>query len=259
MKLMGSYMQKLPPGGYFHYAVTQMKHDFKLPDIFYLDLWPFGPCLLLLTSPDAAAIPTTMSNFPMPKVVTESFDGNVGTTFIEATNGPLWKSLMHQLAPGLTAASVKIHYHRIVDHAKALYASLDQYAKKEQIIDMQLTMGRYPFEVLATVFFGERLSDQAYKAAKQMVDLMLIKNSTNVSFNPLARWRWQKEMSSCVGRLEDEIEARVYARYAVLQGNIDEATKAKAATLLDRMLLPRNQDRQPLKNSDKNIILEKWV
>ncbi|KAL9570456.1 hypothetical protein ACKAV7_005387 [Fusarium commune] len=233
-----------------------MKQDFGLPDIFYLDLWPLAPCLLLLTSPDAAAIPTTASNFPMPNVVKESFEGNVGTSFIEATNGPLWKHLMQQLTPGLTPTALKIHYHSIVDHARALHEHLQQYTDIAQTVDMQLELGKYPFQVLATVFFGESLSEQAYKDTTHMVDLMLTKNSAGALFNPLAKWRWRKEMDRCLVRLEGEIEARICARYAALQDQKGESTTAKAPTLLDRMLMPQVKDRLPMDNNHAKLVLE---
>uniref|UniRef100_A0A8H7KBD1 Cytochrome P450 n=1 Tax=Bionectria ochroleuca TaxID=29856 RepID=A0A8H7KBD1_BIOOC len=233
-----------------------MKQDFNLPDIFYLDLWPLGPCFLLLTSPDAAAIPTTASNFPMPDVVTKSFDGNVGTTFIEATNGPLWKYLMQQLAPGLNPAAVKTFSHSIIDHARALHGRLEHYADMAQIINIQSVLGEYPFQVVATVFFGERLSEQAYKDTTRMVDLMLIKNSAGALINPVTKWRWKKDLDSCLSRLEGEIKDLVYARYAALQEHQGECAATKTPTLLDRMLLPRVQSQQPLDNTHLKLILE---
>uniref|UniRef100_A0A8H7N168 Cytochrome P450 n=1 Tax=Bionectria ochroleuca TaxID=29856 RepID=A0A8H7N168_BIOOC len=215
---MGFYTRKLPPAAYLHFAITQMKQDFGLPDIFYLDLWPFGPCLLLLTSPDAAAIPTTANNFPMPDVVTNSFDGNVGTTFIEATNGPLWKYLMHQLAPGLNSTAVKTFSNSIIDYARALYDRLEQCAEIAQPVEIQHDAGAL--------------------------------------INPLTNWRWKQEMNECLWRLEGEIQARVNARHAELQEQQDKAANTRAPTLLDRMLLPRVQSQLPLDSSHMKLILE---
>uniref|UniRef100_A0A8H7MYI4 Cytochrome P450 n=1 Tax=Bionectria ochroleuca TaxID=29856 RepID=A0A8H7MYI4_BIOOC len=216
---MGFYTRKLPPAAYLHFAInSQMKQDFGLPDIFYLDLWPFGPCLLLLTSPDAAAIPTTANNFPMPDVVTNSFDGNVGTTFIEATNGPLWKYLMHQLAPGLNSTAVKTFSNSIIDYARALYDRLEQCAEIAQPVEIQHDAGAL--------------------------------------INPLTNWRWKQEMNECLWRLEGEIQARVNARHAELQEQQDKAANTRAPTLLDRMLLPRVQSQLPLDSSHMKLILE---
>lgn len=234
-----------------------MKQDFSLPDIFYLDLWPLGPCMLLLSSPDAATIPTTASNFPMPDVVTESFKGNVGTSLIEVTNGPLWKHLMQQLTPGLTPTALKTHCHDIVYHARALHERLQQYRHRAQTVDMQLEPRKYPFQVLATVCFGESLSEQAYKDTTRMVDLMLTKNSAGALLNPLVRCRWRREMDKSLVRLEGEIEARICARYTVLQEQKGETATAMAPTLLGRMLLPRVKERLPIDSNYMKLVLEK--
>jgi hypothetical protein len=103
---------------------------------------------------------------------------------------------------------------------------------------MQLELGKYPFQVLATVFFGESLSEQAYKDTARMVDLMLTKNSAGPLFNSLVRWHWRREMDRSLVRLEGELEARICARYAALQEQKEETATAKAPTLLDMMLLP---------------------
>jgi hypothetical protein len=234
-----------------------MKQDFGLPDILYLDLWPFGPCRLLLTSPDAAAIPTTASNFLMPDVVTNSFDGNVATTFIEATNGLLWKYLVHQLAPGLNSTAVKTFSNSIIDYARALYDRLEQCAEIAQPVEIQHELGKYPFQVLSTIFFGEKLSEQAYKDTAHMVDLMLTKNSAGALINPVTNWRWKQGMNECLWRLEGEIQARVNARHADLQEQQDKAATTRAPTLLDRMLLPRVQSQLALDSNHMKIILEK--
>jgi cytochrome P450 len=77
---------------------------------------------------------------------------------------------MQQLTPGLAPTALKTHYHDIVDHARALHERLQQYSDRAQTVDMQLELGKYPFQVLATVFFGESLSEQAYKDTARMVD-----------------------------------------------------------------------------------------
>ncbi|KFA74752.1 hypothetical protein S40288_09859 [Stachybotrys chartarum IBT 40288] len=256
LKLMGSFTQKLPPTGYIYAAITQLKQEYDLPDIFYPNMWPLGPSLLLLTSPDAAAIPTTANNFSIPDVTRETFKGNIGTSFIEATNGPLWNQLMRQRAPGLTPAAIKTHYPSIVDNARALHDRLEQCSEMEQTLDSQLKLGKYPFQVLATVFFGERLSEQAYKISTHMVALMQTKNSTGALISPFAKWHWTKEMNRCLGSLESEIEARVHARSASLQEHSRKSITAKEPALLDRMLLAQLRSRIPIDSSLIMLILE---
>lgn len=94
---------------------------------------------------------------------------------------------MQQLAPGLTPAAIKTHHHSIVDDAKTLHDRLVQCPEMEQTIDIQYELGKYPFQVLATVFFGDCLSQQAYKTTTQIVELMLTKNTAGALINPVAK------------------------------------------------------------------------
>jgi hypothetical protein len=64
-------------------------------------------------------------------------------------------------------------------------------------------------------------------------------------------------MDKSLVRLEGEIEARICARYAVLQEQKGETATAKASTLLDRMLLPRVKERLPIDSNYMKLVLEK--
>jgi len=41
-KLVGEYMSKIT-GDYIQAAWTEIKFDHKVPEVYYLDTWPFGP------------------------------------------------------------------------------------------------------------------------------------------------------------------------------------------------------------------------
>ncbi|KFA70389.1 hypothetical protein S40285_07806 [Stachybotrys chlorohalonatus IBT 40285] len=256
LPMIGAYTQKMPPGGYIQSVVTQLKQDHALPDIFYLDLWPFGPPMMMLTSPDAAAIPTTLNGYGMPGLVTRFFEENVGGTFIEAANGQLWKDLLQQIAPALTPTASKAFHHSIVDDAKELHDRFAQLAESDQPVDMTFELGRFPFHVLGTVFFGERLSKQAYDYSTRMVKLMQIKGIPGSLVNPLKKLRWRKDMDTCLGGLDNEIEALIHARYAALQEQKSESAKMKATTILDRMLLARLKNGTSLDSTQMQILLE---
>ncbi|KAL2179651.1 uncharacterized protein P884DRAFT_298007 [Thermothelomyces heterothallicus CBS 202.75] len=101
-----------------------MKQDFNLPDIFYLDMWP---------------------RWTRSDMVTQVFGPTVGRTFIEATNGPLWKNLHQMLAPGLTPSTIKTyHHHLIVDEARALYDQLRRLADSDDAINVSLELATGP-------------------------------------------------------------------------------------------------------------------
>ena len=157
LKLMDEYMQKLRPDAYIHAALTQMKLDYDLPDVFYLDLWPLGPRMLICTTPDACAISTTINVFEIPSLVARTFEGNIGSSFIEATNGAVWKHLHQMLAPGLTPSAVNRYSHSIVKQAVVLHHRLRAMAGSSRVVDLHSELGEYPFQVIAVVLFGETL------------------------------------------------------------------------------------------------------
>ncbi|KAL2131359.1 hypothetical protein VTI74DRAFT_5194 [Chaetomium olivicolor] len=254
LKIIGEYSAKIK-GDYMQAAWTQMKQDFKLPDIFYLDLWPFGPEFIICSGADAAAFLTTTNSFPQADVVADFFAHTVGKTFIEATNGPLWKELHQMLAPGLTPAATKTYHHLIVDEAKMLYDQIRRLAISEQVADLNFHLGRYPFSVIWQIFFGARpqANSHLYEDAKRLND---ISGATRTVLNPLTKWQEKREQAAIIRRLEREIEKIIRSRFSKLQTEKTLPTKANASCLLDRMLLNQVQAGLPLDDGLMRLIQE---
>ena len=251
----------MPPDSYIQAAVAQMKLDFDLPDIFYLDLWPFGPCVIECSGPDAAAIPTTANSFPQSDLVTQFFVGNVGPNFVEAANGPLWKELHRMLAPGLTPGAVKTYYDFIADEATILHRRLRQLADSGDVIDLHVELGKYTFEVVGRIFFGESLDTQ--RAHSQLFDDMkhvsdLVGTRANFK-NPVARWLASREKYRRLWRMKRDVEARVRNRFLALQQQKVLPTRTNATNLLDRMLVGQVQSGRPIDSRLMAVIVEKWV
>ncbi len=254
LKLMGEYLQKVRPGTYTHTALTQMKLDHNLPDVFYLDLWPVGPRMLVCTTPDACAISTTTSAFEMPGLVANFFEGNIGTGFIEGTNGSVWKHLHQMLAPGLTPGAVKGYSNSIVNEAAALHERLRAIAKSAQVVDMRKELGNFPFQVIAAVLFGEKLSAEIYEDATTTVNMQA---AINAAISPITKRRLRKEMGHCWKRIEAAVEAKTRARFAELQKQKVLPNKTNATNLLDRMLLSQIQAGRPLEGELLKLIQDK--
>lgn len=254
LKLMGEYARKLPPGSYTHNSLTQMKLDYKLPDVFYLDLWPASSPMLVCTSPDACVISTTKNAYDIPDLVGRFFKGNAGSSFIECTNGPLWKALHQTIAPGLTAGAVRGHTGAIIDQAVVLHTRLREVAKDNKVVDMRYELGIYPFQGIGIVLSGETLNSRLYEDARKAIDAM---SAINASLNPLSNRRLRKELNQCFRRIEVDIEAIIRTRFAHLQQQTVLPTKNSAANLIDRMLLSQIQSGQGLEQPLIQMILEK--
>ncbi|KAL6892175.1 cytochrome P450 [Trichoderma evansii] len=253
LKIFGEYVQNLPHGSYIQPAVTQLKMDYNLPDIFYIDLWPLGPQFMILSSPEACAIPTTENAFDQHEVVGDFFKGGIGTNFIEATNGALWKHLHQTLAPGLTPSVIKGHHATITEQAVALCHRFWDIAKSGKVADIRYELGRYPFQVIGEVLINETLSDQVYKDLSVAFDVQTALNSTN---NPFTKWRLGRDGKRTWKRIEAAFEPKIRARFTALQQQDIAPTKSNVTSLLDRMMLPDIQSGRSLGDDLMTLILD---
>jgi len=260
LKVIGEYTAKFPADTAFQSMVTQIKQDFDLPDIWYLDLWPAGPEFVMCSSPEAAMIPTTTIPMIQAPAVIEFFDGNLGDNFIEATNGPVWKDLHHMIAPGLTPAATKAYHKLIVEEAGTFYERLLKFSQKDEPVNMMHEIGKFPFDVVSRVFLGMKLDAQTTdcKLYEDMVRLGDVVGIAYLIRNPIAKWPFTRELNRIVARVETEIAKIARSRFAVLQQK-DRPTKASATNVLDRMLLSQAEGGQSIDPRLMRYVLDKYL
>lgn len=256
LKLFGEYTARMPAGGFIQQPLTQLKHDYGLPDVFYLDMWPVLNGIICLTGPDAAAYPTTANVWAQPDFLPSFYEHITGPTFIELTNGPLWKDLHQRIAPALTPTAVGAYLPAIVAAAVSLRDDLVSHASPAApSVRLQGVIGRFPFHVLGQVMLGhDGLGEAVYQDAVRLVELQA---QAQVPFALLLPWRrrtHRRELAACVGRIGAEALKRVRARFAELQSNKAAAT----SRILDRMLLPRVQQGLPLDAALEELCIAKY-
>ncbi|KAK1751521.1 putative sterigmatocystin biosynthesis P450 monooxygenase stcS [Echria macrotheca] len=251
LKLIDEYNKKFPPETALPAVLTQINQDFNLPDIWYLDLWPFGPQFVMCSAPDAAAMPTTIQPMEQAPVVEEYFGRNLGKGFMEVTNGPTWKELHHMIAPALTPAATRTYHEMIVEEAKVFYDQLQKWAAKDEPVNLIDLASRYTYDVINRVFYG----DSGERANAQTTHCQFLDDLSRLSehilvytltMNPLKKRSVLKQMDGIVARMEREVEDRANARFAVLRREEDLSEKLSPGTILDRMLAARAQSGKPL-------------
>ncbi|KXJ87138.1 cytochrome P450 [Microdochium bolleyi] len=252
LKLLGEYMSSMPRGGYIQQALTQMKIDYDLPEVFYLDMWPVVDSFICFTSPEAATYPTTANVWAIPPIVTKFFELTTGTSFIEATNGPLWKELLHRLAPALTPTTIKAYFPHIVAQACILRDDLAKHNKPDdEPVRIQDAIGRYPFQVIAHVIFGEPLSEDLYRETMHMLEMQLTTGVQEEMFWPWKKRAHERKLRACVARIDVELSRKVRVRFAELQQDKSLATQR----IVDRMLMPQIKQGLPLDDALMQLCL----
>ncbi|KAL7902092.1 cytochrome P450 [Trichoderma sp. SZMC 28014] len=253
LKIIGEYVKKLPRGIHMQSVITELRADYDLPDVFYIDLWPLGPQFVFCNSPEASAIPTTENTFDMHPEVGNWLSGSVGARFIEATNGTLWKHLHQTLAPGLTPSIIRGNHGSIIEQAATLRRRFSDMAESGKVTDIRHELGYYPFQVMVKILLNETISAQIYDDVKNAIDLQGEINATN---NPFAKWRINREAKRLWKRIEAAIEPKIRARFTALQQQDAAPTKSSVTCLLDRMMLSEVQSGQPLGYDIMRIMLD---
>jgi cytochrome P450 len=258
---MGKYLDRLPKHTYLQGAITQIKQDYELPDVFYLDMRPFGPSFLMLSSPDAAAIPTTAAVFPQSPLVTDFFEDNIGPSFIEATNGALWKELHHTLAPGLTPGTVRTYHRYLVDEfAGTFFRLLDGLARAGDVVDFHAEAGKPAFGVVMKIIFGEEdavavmQTTDFYSVFRELAEVVMVMWRPG---DPVTKWRLRRTVHRLVAVLEAMVEERVRARFRDLKDVKVLPNRNTATNMIDRLIVARVASGDPLDEPFLKVIYGK--
>jgi len=259
VKIMGEYLGRLPKGTYMQAALTQIKQDYDLPDVFYMDMWPFGPRFLMLSAPDAAALPTTVSAFPQSRLVTEFFVNNLGPSFIEASNGTLWKELHQILAPGLTPGAVRTYHDFMVDEAVGCHDRLRRIVEAGKAIDFNEEVGKFPAGVIMRVIFGDKEGIEVMRSNYYMVfrDLSDAVGALTRPIDPITKWKFTRQVHKLVKVLETMIEERVRSRFVALQNVKVLPNRNTATNIIDRLIVARVANNEALDDGFMKIVFSK--
>ncbi|SPO06038.1 uncharacterized protein DNG_08727 [Cephalotrichum gorgonifer] len=243
LKVFGIFASKLPKYTCISPIVAEIKHQYGLGDIFYIDLWPLGPCFTVLSSPDAAALATTVQTFPISTVVVDLYRWTTGTNFIDSTNGPLWKKLHRLIAPALTPAATKASLPSIIREAAALHAKFGALADGTAVVqDLAHEIGTFTFSNALRVLFGEpldtRTTAELYQDSEGFVDAVGV--IAYRSRTPLHAW-WHritvlKPVQRRMRRTIQDIMDRNHANL-VQQNEKGFLPRETSPPIMDRMLL----------------------
>ncbi|MBE3048592.1 cytochrome P450 [Candidatus Bathyarchaeota archaeon] len=243
-------------------VLADIKREYDLGDIFYLDLWPVGPCFMILAAPDAAAIPTTVQVAPQSHEVINLYRWTLGAGFMDATNGALWKYLHRVIAPTLTASAIRARMPFVISEAAALHARLKALSDRDVTVDLGYEVGRFPFEVLLRVFLGDRpdssTSDRLYDDSRGFATA--VGDIAYRSPSPLHSW-WLRMTSlrHLKNRIESTLEGFMDRKHAEMvqikdQGLLDKNTSLPT---MGSMMLDAVLNERPLNQGLRRLIIEK--
>lgn len=155
--LAADIARKLPGDFHGHYLAAEIKSRFPtLPPIFYLDLWPTGPPLVVITSA-AGAFRIAQYEPQLPKYegvlgFLQPLIGKHGLVTMEGDEWKYWRSIFN---PGFNAAHLSTLVPGIVENTLVLCEILEEQSSgaKEEVFSLFETMSRLTMDMscLATL------------------------------------------------------------------------------------------------------------
>ena len=130
-------MAKLPSDVHGHVLPHQIKKTFPdIGDDFYVDTWPFGPPLLVVTSPESANQITINHSLPKFVALREFMKPMTGGIDLTTLEGQEWKKWRNVFQPGFSASYLTAQVPEMIKDVITFCDILRQRAAEGEIFRM---------------------------------------------------------------------------------------------------------------------------
>jgi cytochrome P450 len=161
---MGETFAAFPNDCHIQIAVTTLSQKYKLPGIFYLDLWPIAPSICVITDPDVAMYMTVTRNHEKHEEEVKAVDPMIGKGNIVTSGGARWKMLHKMLAPAFSITHVTNQRPMVAEAVMEFRATLKKYAESGETFELEKCAERMTLDVIGEATFGHSLGAQAGKS-----------------------------------------------------------------------------------------------
>ncbi|KAJ5626642.1 hypothetical protein N7528_004069 [Penicillium herquei] len=128
---------------------------------FYVDVWPFGPPLLIVTSPTMAIEACQKNDLPKPTVVQPFINPMAGgSDNLFVANGARWKHSRDLFNHGFSMSASLSHMKCIVEEAQVYVRMLKERAEKGETFLLDPLTCRYTMDIIGNITLNTRFKFQ---------------------------------------------------------------------------------------------------
>ena len=150
--LAASLMSKLPSDCHPHYLATEIRRTMpELGPLFYLDMWPFGPQILIVSSPNAAFQITQKHSLPKYNALRRFLYPLTHGYDLLTMEGPKWKSWRAVFNPGFSAGHLMTLVPGLVEDTLVFCDILRQRAKQGLVSPLEEATTNLTMDVIGRV------------------------------------------------------------------------------------------------------------
>lgn len=180
----------MPHDAHQNYLIAELgKEVVELDKPFYLDTWPFGWPLLVVTSPNMANQACQDLDLDKPQLLERFFQPFAGGVNIFTMNGREWKNLRSIFTPGFSASYVLAEMDLVVRETTDLVEIMREHAHKGDILSLDDVLLNFIMDVIGSVSLNSRFRSQRQfnVSASSMRDQIRWRCS-DYEFKPFNRW-----------------------------------------------------------------------
>ena len=148
---MGKYRQTKPIRVHPHTFPNFLNEDYKLPPIFYLDLWPVDTSMMVIHDPEIAHEVSAIRPLPKHPLLSEFLTPLGGPENLVTMEGLLWKKWRTIFNPGFSAAHLMTQVPVMVDCALEFAEILDGYAMRNEIFRLEEAATKLTIDIIGKV------------------------------------------------------------------------------------------------------------
>jgi hypothetical protein len=179
------------PEGFFHlFCVENIRRKYNMPSVFYLDLWPILPSIMVVAEPAVAKHMTQIKPQPRERFSPNLFSPLLTAEFILAVEQKNWKKENPALNAALTSTRVNEatsllfpSLHSLRSRLHSIYQSGQHYPIKDLLIS-------YIIEVGCVIQLGGSFD---LLAETSTLDPIIKRSLDTMRWNPVKRYICSKE------------------------------------------------------------------
>lgn len=134
-----------------HVYPPQIREEYNLPPIFYLDLWPFNACMLVVMDPDAADQFTVDYSLPKYADMKKFIQPLAGSKNLLTMENPEWKYWRSIFNPGFSASHLMSLAPSMVDSLVVFREILGEIADSGRMCRLEEIATRLTFDIIGNV------------------------------------------------------------------------------------------------------------
>ncbi|KAK6827831.1 hypothetical protein PG987_011172 [Apiospora arundinis] len=240
---VASLLSKLPSDCHPHYIASEARRMLpELGPLFYLDMWPFGPQILVVTAPDAAFQITQKHSLPKYSALRKFLHPVTHGLDLLTMEGLPWKTWRTVFSPGFNLGHLMTLVPGLIEDTEVFCDILHERATSELLAPLHGSTTNLAMDVIGRVVLDTRLNTQRLqnplaKALRNQIPWLNFGDGMNAfrQYNPirwLICWRNKRIMDQYLSR---ELDKR-YRKKSKGNGDVPRGSKSITDLALDTYL-----------------------